>query len=129
MGYKDKHPFSYHRLKASFSFAIQGLLHAFKTEKNIHVHVLAGIIAVLCGVIFRINRYEWLFLVICIFGMFVLELINSAIERTVDLVTDKFKPLAQQAKDLAAGAVLVYAIMTVVIGLIIFLPKLLSFFW
>lgn len=126
MGLKDNHPFSIKRLKRSFKYAIKGVEHALKNEKNFLVHMTVAIVVTISGVVFRLNQVEWLFIIICIFGMLALELINSAIERTVDLITLEKKPLAKQAKDLAAAAVLIYAIMTVVIGLIIFLPKVIT---
>lgn len=124
MDWKDKHPFSLRRIMTSLKFAIQGLVHALKNEKNFLVHVTVGLIVILSGIIFQLTKVEWLFVIICIFGMLALELVNSAIERTVDLITLEKKPLAKQAKDLAAAAVFIYALMTVIIGLIIFLPKL-----
>jgi undecaprenol kinase len=75
---------------------------------------------------FSITKTEWLFILVAIGGMFALELVNTAIERLVDLVTAEYHPLAKQAKDLAAGAVLVYAILSVGIGMVIFLPYLLK---
>ncbi|RST61476.1 diacylglycerol kinase family protein [Siminovitchia terrae] len=128
MAWKDRNAFSFGRLLDSFSYAIQGLRHAVRTERNFQIHLTAALIVSMCGFAFRLNRMEWVFILICIFGMIALELLNSAIEKTVDLVTDEIKPLAKQAKDMAAGAVMVYAIMTVVIGLIIFIPKVFELF-
>ncbi|WP_144462887.1 diacylglycerol kinase family protein [Siminovitchia fortis] len=128
MAWKDKNPFSFGRLVDSFTYAIQGLWHAVKTEKNFQIHLTAALIVSICGFAFRLSKVEWLFILICIFGMFSLELLNSAIEKTIDLVTEEIRPLAKQAKDMAAGAVLIYAVMTVVIGLIIFIPKIVELF-
>lgn len=128
MAWKDKNPFSFGRLVDSFTYAIQGLWHAVKTEKNFQIHLTAALIVSICGFTFRLSKVEWLFILICIFGMFSLELLNSAIEKTIDLVTEEIRPLAKQAKDMAAGAVLIYAVMTVVIGLIIFIPKIVELF-
>ncbi|MBD8003605.1 diacylglycerol kinase family protein [Bacillus sp. Sa1BUA2] len=128
MAWKGRNAFSFGRLLASFTYAIQGLRHAIKTEKNFQIHLSAALIVSICGFVFRLGRIEWVFILICIFGMIALELLNSAIEKTVDLVTEEIKPLAKQAKDMAAGAVMVYAIMTVVIGLIIFIPKIMELF-
>ncbi|VEF47759.1 diacylglycerol kinase [Bacillus freudenreichii] len=128
MAWKGKTPFSRRRVIGSFTYAIQGVWYAARTEKNFQIHLIAAVIVSMCGFAFQLNKVEWLFVLICIFGMFSLELLNSAIERAVDLATEDIKPLAKQAKDLAAGAVLVFAIMTVVIGVIIFLPKVLELF-
>jgi undecaprenol kinase len=69
---------------------------------------------------------EWLFVIFAIGGMFALELLNTAIERLVDLVTMEYHPLAKQAKDIAAGAVFLYAIFSVIVGFIIFIPRILK---
>ncbi len=124
MALKGRNPFSFERLLRAFTYAIQGLWYAVKTEKNFQIHLIAALVVSACGFAFKLNKVEWLFILLCIFGMLSLELLNSAIEKTVDLVTDEIRPLAKQAKDLAAGAVLVYAVMTVVIGLLIFIPKI-----
>ena len=85
---------------------------------------MVAVLVILSGLVFKLNQLEWLFIVIAIFGVLALELVNSAIERVVDLTTSEIKPLAKQAKDIAAAAVLVYAIMSVIIGIFIFGPKL-----
>ncbi len=87
------------------------------------VHMLAAVIVVLAGVLTGIGRMEWMLVIVLIGGMLALELVNSALERTVDLVTEERHPLAKQAKDMAAGAVLVFAVTSAIIGLLIFLPK------
>lgn len=100
--------------------------HVVKYEKNFQIHLVVAVLVILSGLIFKLNQLEWLFIVIAIFGVLALELVNSAIERVVDLTTSEIKPLAKQAKDIAAAAVLVYAIMSVIIGIFIFGPKLLT---
>ncbi len=87
------------------------------------VHMLAAVIVVLAGVLTGLGRMEWMLVIVLIGGMLALELVNSALERTVDLVTEERHPLAKQAKDMAAGAVLVFAVTSAIIGLLIFLPK------
>lgn len=107
----------------SFVFAWNGILHGILAERNTKLHLLATIIVILAGILTGLSQYEWFIVVILICGMIALELMNSAVERVVDLITDVHHPLAKQAKDLAAGAVLIYAIGSAIIGLIIFLPK------
>ena len=92
------------------------------------IHISLGLLVIMAGVFFSISRMEWLFILLCIAGMFTLEMLNTAIEKTVDLVTDEFHPLAKVAKDLAAGAVLVYTVYSIIVGIIIFLPKVIHFF-
>ncbi|WML46401.1 diacylglycerol kinase family protein [Neobacillus sp. PS3-40] len=112
----------------SFSFAICGIKNAIQNERNIRIHLFISIIVVGCSFYFSITRSEWLFVLFAIGGMLALELINTAIERVVDLVTNEYHPLAKQAKDLAAGAVFLYAIFSVIVGLILFLPKFFRLF-
>lgn len=128
MGLNDNHPFNKKRLLSSFRFALQGLSAVIKKEKNVKIHLLAAVIVVIASFLLRISALEWMFILFCIFGMLSLELINSALEKTVDLVTEDFHPLAKYAKDVSAAAVLLYALMTVIIGCVIFLPKLISLF-
>jgi|SRR3954465_5359943 undecaprenol kinase len=111
-------------LLRSFSFAIAGILHAVRNERNMKIHTVVAAIVILLGMLYRLSAIEWMFIVFAIGGIFSLELMNTAIERVVDLVTKDFQLLAKQAKDVAAGAVFIYAILSVVIGCIIFFPKM-----
>ncbi|WP_053367177.1 diacylglycerol kinase family protein [Bacillus sp. FJAT-27245] len=112
------------RLLKSFGFAITGLLTAIQKERNMQIHIFAGVATICLSVFFSISKLEWLFILLAIAGMLSLELLNTAVERVVDLVTQEYHPVAKQAKDIAAAAVLVYACMSVLVGLIIFLPKI-----
>jgi undecaprenol kinase len=117
-------------LLESFSFAINGIRIALLTERNMRIHLFSSVIVIGSSIFFSISTIEWLIVLIVIGGMLALELVNTAIERVVDLVTEEFHPFAKQAKDMAAGAVFIYAIISVVIGMIVFWPhilKLLSF--
>jgi undecaprenol kinase len=113
------------RLWKSFSYALTGIKTALWTERNMRIHLIASIFVIGCSLYFSVSRLEWLFVIVAIGGMFSLELINTAIERVVDMVTEEYHPLAKQAKDLAAGAVFIYAVTAVVIGIFIFLPYIL----
>ncbi|MFF2447594.1 diacylglycerol kinase family protein [Neobacillus sp. NPDC058068] len=113
---------------SSLSYAISGVNIALKAERNMRIHFISSIIVLLGSYYFSITKIEWLFILFAIGGMFALELVNTAIERVVDLVTGEYHPLAKQAKDLAAGAVLVYAVLSVAIGMIIFFPYILNLF-
>ncbi|MBP3039671.1 diacylglycerol kinase family protein [Bacillaceae bacterium Marseille-Q3522] len=108
----------------SFSYALQGIFHAVQKERNMKIHLLAAGIVIILGLILSLSPLEWLFIAVAIAGVFSLEMVNTALERVVDIVTEEFHPLAKQAKDLAAGAVLIYALLAVIIGLVVFLPKL-----
>ncbi len=108
----------------SFKYAIEGILHGIIHERNLKIHSVIALIVIIVGFLFDINRYEWMFILLAIGGMFSLELMNTAIERIVDYISPQFHPLAKQAKDVAAGAVLSFACMCVILGCIIFLPKI-----
>ena len=110
---------------SSLEFALTGIFTAFKEEKNMRSHVLSAVAAIITGLIFRISATEWLFLLLSIFLVIAFEIMNSAVENVVDLASDyHFSMRAKNAKDMAAGAVLVVSGFAVITGLIIFLPKL-----
>jgi len=117
------------RIACAFKYAIQGIVYATKVEKNFQIHITCALIVTVLSIILKINKTEWLFIIISIFGVLALELVNSALERSVDIATKEIKSLAKQAKDLAAAAVLVYAIMSVIIGIVILGPKLMTLFF
>jgi undecaprenol kinase len=127
MGLNDKEKERQISLLSSFSYAIAGIRTAIKQERNIRIHLSISLIVIIFGFLFSITRIEWIFILLTIGGMISLEIINTAIERLVDLVTLDFHPLAKQAKDLAAGAVFSFAIISVIVGIIIFGPYLLRF--
>ncbi|SFA54076.1 undecaprenol kinase [Anoxybacillus pushchinoensis] len=119
---------SWKRLIASMSYALNGIRLAVRHERHMRVHLTATSVVVVAATVFRISKMEWLILLLTIGAVISLEIVNSAIERTVDLVTDEYRPLAKEAKDLAAGAVLVFAMLSVVIGISIFFPYMYVFF-
>lgn len=121
MGYNDNH--SQSTLLTSFKFAIQGIFGPITKERNYRIHLVATLLVVLLSIYFKITAIEWLAVILTIGAVLSLELVNFAVERTVDLVTDdKYHVLAKQAKDAAAGAVLIMAIVAVIVGCIIFIP-------
>jgi undecaprenol kinase len=107
-----------------FLYAWTGILTAVKEETHMKIHLFFAFIAILFAIVFHISKTEWLVLLLTIGMVIGLEMVNTAVERVVDLVTKEFHPLAKAAKDIAAGAVLVFAIISVMIGIIIFLPYL-----
>ena len=116
------------RLINSFKFALDGLVYAFKYEQNILVHFTVMIIVIIMGIFLKISFIEWLICLI-LFGLVIAtELINTSIEATIDLLTDKIHPLAKIAKDTASAAVLVFALTASIVGLLIFLPKIIMLF-
>ena len=112
----------------SFGYAFQGIWECIRDERNIRIHLTMTTLVVIGGIILHISLLEWIICLI-LFGLVIsLELVNTAVESTVDLVTKEKRPLAKKAKDTAAGAVLVSAIFAAIIGLIIFVPKIIDFF-
>ena len=111
----------------SFKCAIQGIAQAIKTERNVKIHIAIMILVIIAGIAFKITKQEWITCII-LFGLVIsLELINSAIETTVDIVAmPEINEKAKNAKDIAAGAVLVSAIIAAIIGLMIFVPKIIK---
>jgi undecaprenol kinase len=113
-----------HSLIKSFSFAFAGVSAAFKKGRNFRIQLTIGALAVFLALIFNVTSAEWITLTIIIALVLVLELINTAIEYIVDLVSPEIRPEAKIIKDVSAGAVLLAAIASVFIGLFIFLPKI-----
>lgn len=113
-------------LSTSFGYAFEGIWTGIRKERNMRIHCLA-IIAVTCaGTLLHITPTEWCICLLLFALVASLELVNTAMEAVVDLVTEERKPLAKIAKDTAAGAVLFSAIVSVIIGLVIFLPYVLE---
>lgn len=111
-------------LADSFFFAWRGLKFAVVSQRNMKIHLLAAIAVLLAGFLWHITSVEWALVLIVMALVMTAEVINTAIECAVDLVTREMQPLARKAKDAAAGAVLLAAGFSVIIGLIIFLPRL-----
>ena len=108
----------------SFSYAIKGALLLLKEEPNVRIHISAGLLAILAGFLFQISLVEWLIVIICIGGVLALEAINSAIECLADYVSPEKQELIKKTKDLAAAGVLIISIASLIIGLLVFIPKL-----
>ena len=113
------------RLIKSFGFAASGIRHTFKTQPNFRIHTVFCVLVVIAGLLFKLTAIEWLWILAAISMVLVSELLNTAIEALVDLVSPEYNKKAGIVKDVAAGAVFIAASIAVVIGLIIFLPKFL----
>lgn len=110
----------------SFKYAYQGLITAYKTERNMKIHIIMMILVILSGLILKINKYEWIICIICFAIVIGGELFNTAIEKLVDIVMPYKNEKAKNAKDISASAVLVLAIASAIIGFIIFVPKIIT---
>lgn len=105
----------------SFRCAIRGIVIAIKAQRNVRFHLAAAIAVVVIGLLLPVSPIEFALLMVAIAIVMVAELINSAMETSVDLVTKEYHPLAKDAKDIAAGGVLFAALMALVMGCVIFL--------
>ena len=116
------------RLVDSFNFAIEGLISALKNEKHMKVHILAAIIIVILAIVINASKVEILIISLSVSFVIITELVNTAVEAIIDLVSPERHPLAKLAKDVAAGAVLVAAINALCVGYLLFYDKLLDIF-
>ena len=110
----------------SIHYAIEGITEAFREEPNLRIHVIFATLAIILAFIFKLNSNQWLALIISITLVLVLELLNTALEELTDLASPSIHPKAKLAKDVAAGAVLISALNSIIVGLIIFVPHFLS---
>ncbi len=108
----------------SFKHAWDGILIGFKTQPNFKVHLTLSVLAVILGLVLHLSHLEWVIILMVISAGLAIELINTAIEFTVDLLTQEYQLLAKFAKDTSAAAMLLYALFSVLIAALIFIPKL-----
>lgn len=104
--------------------AFNGIWYCIKTQKNIRIQLIIAVIVITISLIFKLNYIEMIFIVLAIMLVLITEVINTAIESVVDLVTKEYNPIAKIAKDVAAGAVVLASVNAVIIAIIIFLIKL-----
>ena len=123
-----KERFSLKKRLLSFKYAFQGLGDMFKNEHNAWIHLFATACAVIAGILLRVSSEEWIALVFAIGVVLIAEAFNTAIEALADLVSPDYHRLVKRAKDLAAGGVLLAAIAAVIVGAIIFVPKIIALF-
>jgi len=112
----------------SLSNALNGIKLLFRSQKNARYHAIMAILVCLMGWLFRISTMEWIIVIACIGLILFAECLNTTIEYIVDFISPNYDIKAGQIKDLAAGSVIILSITTLVIGLIIFIPKVLSYF-
>ncbi|HLO38436.1 MAG TPA: diacylglycerol kinase family protein [Lacibacter sp.] len=109
-----------------FIHAITGLISAIRSEVNMRIHIIASVLVCIAGFYFQIASVEWLILILCIVLVISFELVNTSIEELCNMVHPEHHPIIKKVKDIAAAAVLVAAVGSVIAALIIFLPKLIS---
>jgi len=114
------------KLINSFKYAFEGFIVSFKTERNMKIHILIMLLVILMGFLLKINYFEWIICIILFAIVISGELFNTVIETVVDMITPYKNENAKKAKDIAAGAVLVLAVASAIIGFMIFMPKILQ---
>jgi diacylglycerol kinase len=112
----------------SFGHALRGLKLLLQTQRNAGIHAVATILVVAAAALFRISPAEWALIALAIVCVWATEALNTAVEFLVDLASPEYHPLAGKAKDVAAGAVLVAAIGSVIVGVLVFGPYVLDLF-
>jgi diacylglycerol kinase len=113
----------------SFKCALEGIVVTLTNERNIKIQAMIGIMAFVLGLYLKFNTVEFCILILTISMVVISEMLNTAIEKTVDLcVKDQIHPLAKLAKDIASGAVLIAAIASLVIAYMLYIPKLITLF-
>jgi undecaprenol kinase len=112
------------RKSIGFKYAWNGIISVVRSERNFRIHLLATVLVIMAGLVMQLSQVEWLFIVVAIGSVLVTECVNSAIEKMLDYLNPEIHPKAKVVKDLSAGAVLLCAIMATVIGLIVFIPKI-----
>lgn len=113
-------------LIASFKCAAAGIVYALKTQRNMRIHVFVAVCALLASYLLKLDPSEWGIILLCIGLVMAAECFNTAIEALVDKVSPEMHPLAKIAKDCAAGAVLICALISVAAGLTVFVPAMLK---
>ena len=114
------------RLRKSFGYAFKGIDDVIEHEPNMKIHVVVAILVVIMAFILKVSIIEWIILVLLIGAVLAAETINTTIENLVDMYTKEYDEKAKIVKDTAAGTVLILAITSAIIGLIIFIPKIIT---
>jgi diacylglycerol kinase len=109
---------------AGFGYAFSGLWYTLRTQRNARIHLGIAILAIILGIFLHISAVEFAMVFVAITSVFIAEMFNTVIETCVNLISPEYHPLAKLAKDIAAGAVLLSAMLAIVIGLFIFGPHL-----
>lgn len=126
---QEKHKkMSFKRFLNSIKYSVDGLVNAYQNEQSLWLHAMCTIIIVILGFALQISFIQWAIIVIALVIVLAVELLNTAIEATVDLVTKEIHPLAKVAKDCGSAAAFVSSIMVFIICCFIFIPKIIALF-
>ena len=116
------------RIVDSFGFAFAGLRYCLRTQRNFRIHIAVAVLGTIAGLILGLGLIEWAVFATMVAMVLAAEMVNTMVESLVDLVTTEYHPLAKVAKDIAAGIVLLTAMASVIVGLLIFGPRVLALF-
>ncbi|MBS2100963.1 diacylglycerol kinase family protein [Carboxylicivirga linearis] len=122
--YDEKEHFSIKRRMKSFAFAFNGIKDLVLKEHNARIHVLALICTVILGILLKLELIEWILITIVSGGVFISELFNTAIEQIADFIEPNINPRIGLIKDYSAGAVLISSIVSVIVGCLVFIPRI-----
>jgi len=125
---QHSHKSAWIKFIAGFGHAFRGLRYAIRTQRNVRVQTTIALIVIIASILLHLSPVEFALIFIAITGVFIAEMFNTVMELCVDLASPQYHPLAKIAKDVAAGAVLANAILSVVIGLFTLGPHLLALF-
>ncbi|WP_439584648.1 diacylglycerol kinase family protein [Dyadobacter bucti] len=123
-----KGPINIRKALRSFTYAGVGIFNLFRFENNARIHLIACILVVIAGVFFKISATEWALVVMQVALVWAAEAFNTSIEKLADLVSPDYHPVIKIVKDTAAAGVLILAISAVIVGSIVFIPKVLLLF-
>ena len=112
--------------KMALKNSMSGIEYTIKTQRNLKIQVICAIVAILLAVIFKLTLIEWMILWMVIGSVLLAEIVNTAIEVMLDLYTQEYNETIKITKDIASGAVLISSMVSVIIGGILFLPKILN---
>lgn len=112
----------------SFRYAFEGVVTAFREERNMRFHVFSAILVIALSYFLSLSISEWLWIILVTFNVIIMEILNTVIENVTDLISPDYHPLAKKVKDMAAAVVLISSLLALVIGGIILLPKLIALF-
>jgi diacylglycerol kinase len=121
---KESDKFSFRTRIKSFSFAFNGLTNLIKNEHNARIHLVAMICVIVFGILLKLEPLEWILIVIVVGLVLLSELLNTAIEKLADIVDPKWNVKIGHIKDYSAGAVLISAIISLIVGGLIFIPRI-----
>jgi diacylglycerol kinase (ATP) len=124
----NRNKFSIKSRLRSFKFAFRGLILLIKNEHNARIHLFAAFVAITAGIFLKISPLDWVLIIIVIGLVFITELINTSLETLADFIKPQSDEAIRNAKDYAAAAVMISAIISLITGALIFIPRILALF-